>query len=190
MARIRTFIAVDLGKAIRDRAVALQEQLARTGTEVKWVEPENIHVTLLFLGEVQDREVPRVCQIVADGAREQPAFVLSVEGVGCFPNPRRPRVIWVGVGEGTQPLCALHDALEGPLQELGYRREERRYTPHVTLGRVKSERPMEQLGAALAAHAGWKGGETAVRELLVMSSQLTPKGPVYTALSRPKLWSS
>jgi 2'-5' RNA ligase len=189
MARIRTFIAVDLGKTIRDRAVALQEQLARAGTEVKWVEPENIHVTLLFLGEVQDREVPRVCQIAADGARAQPVFLLSVEGVGCFPNPRRPRVVWVGVGAGAQPLCALHDALEGPLQELGYRREERRYTPHVTLGRVKSDRPTDRLGAELGAHAGWKGGETTVRELLVMSSQLTPRGPVYTVLSRPRLGS-
>jgi len=187
MARIRTFIGVDLGKPIRDRAVALQENLARAGTEVKWVEPENLHVTLLFLGEVDDREVPRVCQIVADETRKQPAFPISVETAGCFPNPRRPHVLWVGIGEGSQPLCALHDALEIPLQELGYRREDRRYTPHVTLGRVKSNRPTEQLAAALAKHAGWKGGEITVRELLVMSSELTPKGPLYTVLSRPKL---
>jgi len=187
MARLRTFIAVDLGKAIRDRIVALQETLARTGTEVKWVEPENLHVTLLFLGEVDAREVPEVCRIVAEGARSQPAFPLSVETLGCFPHPRRPRVLWVGVGEGTQPLVALHDELEGPLQELGYRREERRYTPHITLGRVKSDRPTDQLSAALAKHAGWKGGETTVQEVQVMSSELTPQGPVYTVLSRAAL---
>ncbi|HEV3255574.1 MAG TPA: RNA 2',3'-cyclic phosphodiesterase [Gemmataceae bacterium] len=187
MARIRTFVAVDLGKAIRARTVALQETLARTGTEVKWVEPENLHVTLLFLGEVDDREVPRVCQIVAAETQKHVAFAMSVEAAGCFPNPRRPRVLWVGIGEGTQPLCALHDALEIPLQDLGYRREERRYTPHVTLGRVKSDRPTDQLAVALARQAGWKGGEITVRELLVMSSELTPKGPMYTVLSRPKL---
>src|SRR5262249_30151520 len=99
MARIRTFIAVDLGKAIRDRTVALQETLARTGTEVKWVEPENLHVTLLFLGEVGDREVPQVCRIVGEETQQHPKFLMSVETVGCFPNPRRPRVIWVGIGE-------------------------------------------------------------------------------------------
>jgi 2'-5' RNA ligase len=187
MTRIRTFVGVDLGKAIRDRTIALQNALAQTGTEVKWVEPDNLHVTLLFLGEVDDREVPKVCRIVGERSLEQPAFLMSVETVGCFPNPRRPRVLWVGVGEGTQPLCALHDALEEPLQELGYRREERRYTPHITLGRVKSDRPTEKLSAALAKHAGWKGGEVTVQELRVMSSELTPQGPVYTVLSRAPL---
>jgi 2'-5' RNA ligase len=187
MARLRTFIGVALDKAIRARTVALQESLARTGTEVKWVEPENLHVTLLFLGEVDEREVPRVCRMVADSVGPQPPFLMSVETAGCFPNPRRPRVLWVGVGEGTQPLCAIHDALEIPLQELGYRREERRYTPHITLGRVKSDRPTDSLTAALAKHAGWKGGEMTVREVHVLSSELTPQGPHYTVLSRAPL---
>jgi RNA 2',3'-cyclic 3'-phosphodiesterase len=187
MARIRTFIAVDPGQPIRDHLVAVQESLARTGTEVKWVEPENLHVTLLFLGEVDEREVHRVCRMVADGVREQPAFPMTIETVGCFPNVRRPRVLWAGVGEGAQPLCAIHDALEEPLTELGYRREERRYAPHITLGRVKSDRPTERLGAALAKHAEWKGGETTVHEVLVMSSELTPRGPNYTVLSRAPL---
>jgi 2'-5' RNA ligase len=187
MARLRTFVAVDLGREIRQRIVALQEELARTGTEVKWVEPENLHVTLLFLGEVEDREIPQVCRIVADGAQQQPAFLMSIESVGCFPNVRRPRVVWVGVGEGAQPLIALHDALEIPLQELGYRREERRYTPHVTLGRVKSDRSTAALASALERKAVWKGGEITVGEILVMSSKLSPQGPRYNVLSRAPL---
>jgi 2'-5' RNA ligase len=190
MSRIRTFIGVDVGKPIRDRLVALQEALARAGTEVKWVEAENLHVTLLFLGEVDDRDVVDVCRVVADCTQKYAPFPMSVETVGCFPTPRRPRILWAGIGEGTQPLCALHDALERPLMDLGcYRREERKYTPHITLGRVKSERSTEKLAAALAKQAGWKGGEINVRELLVMGSELTPKGPVYTVLSRAKLGS-
>jgi 2'-5' RNA ligase len=188
MARIRTFIAVDLGKAIRDRVVAMQDALARTGTEVKWVEPENLHVSLLFLGEVDDREIPAVCRVVAECCQAQAPFSMSVETVGCFPNPRRPRVLWVGIGEGTQDLCALHDALEPPLMDLGcYRREERKYTPHVTLGRVKSDRPTETLTSALTKNAGWKGGEVTVSEVLVLSSKLSPQGPEYAVLSRAKL---
>lgn len=187
MKRLRTFIAVDLGKTIRDRIITLQETLARTGTEIKWVEPENLHVTLLFLGEVDQRQVINVCRMVQDCATKQPAFSLSVETVGCFPNERRPRVVWVGVGEGAQELCALHDALEGPLQELGYRREERRYTPHITMGRVKSERSTDDLAVSLAKRAGWKAGAVTVEEILVMSSQLTPQGPQYMVLSRAKL---
>ena len=79
MARLRTFIAVDMGKAIRDRMVALQGTLARTGTEVKWVEPENLHVTLLFLGEVDDRVVPSVCKAVAESLQDLVAFPMSIE---------------------------------------------------------------------------------------------------------------
>jgi 2'-5' RNA ligase len=188
MARLRTFIAVDTGKPIRDRCVGLRESLARTGTDVKWVEPENLHVTLLFLGEVEDRDVPALCRAVSEVCAAHPGFRLSVEGVGCFPNPRRPRTIWVGLGDGNAELIALHDALEPPLLALGcYRREERQYTPHITLGRVRGERSSGALATALAQKARWQAGETLVREIRVLSSELTPKGPVYATLSRAKL---
>jgi 2'-5' RNA ligase len=188
MSRIRTFIAIDPGKEIRARLVALQGTLARTGTEVKWVEPENLHVTLLFLGEVDERDLPDVCKAVADAAGTQAAFTMSVEAVKCFGSPRRPRTVWAGVGEGTQAVVSLHDAIERPLLELGcYRREERLYTPHITLGRVRGAGPADKLAAALAKNAGWQGGETPVREVHVMGSELKPEGPVYTVLSRAKL---
>jgi len=188
MSRIRTFIGIDVGKPIRDRLVSLQETLSRAGAEVKWVERENLHVTLLFLGEVDEREVPAVCSVVGEAVAIHQPFTMTIETAGCFPNPRRPRVLWVGVGEGAQGVCALHDGLEAPLLELGcYRREDRKYTPHVTLGRVKSNRPSDKLAVALAKHAGWKSGDTIVSEVHVMSSQLGPKGPLYTVLSRARL---
>lgn len=187
MARIRTFIAVELNDAIRSQAVALQDDLARTGTEVKWTERENLHVTLVFLGEVPDKEVPQVCRIASDSVAGMTPFRMAVENAGCFPNPRRPRVLWIGVGQGTQELVQIHDALETPLLDLGYRREDRRYAPHITLGRVKSDRPTEELTKALAQHAAWKGGEMTVQEIHVMGSELTPTGPLYTVLGRAKL---
>ena len=104
MARLRTFIAVDPGKPIRNHLVALQEALGRTGTEVKWVEPENLHVTLLFLGEVDERQVPGVCRIVQEGAARLEPFPMCVEHVGCFPNLRRPRIVW------TMPRSGRHIA--------------------------------------------------------------------------------
>src|SRR5262245_12973776 len=107
MSRLRTFIAVGIDKAIRDRAVALQETLGRSGVEVKWVEPENLHVTLLFLGEVEDKALPGVCRVVAECAARHEPFEMSVESAGCFPNPRRPRTLWVGIGAGLQELVAL-----------------------------------------------------------------------------------
>jgi 2'-5' RNA ligase len=187
MARIRTFIAVELSKPIRDKAIALQEELARTADEVKWVGPENLHVTLLFLGEVVDREVPNVCRIVNEAKGGGGPFPMTVETLGCFPHPRRPRTIWIGIGEGTQELVRIHDALETPLFDLGYRKEDRRYTPHITLGRVRSDRPASQLTEALTRHAGWKGGEMSVQEIHIMGSELTPQGPIYTVLGRARL---
>src|SRR5438874_2580816 len=118
MKRTRTFIALDPGKAIRDRLVTLQEQLTRSGAEVKWVEPNNLHVTLLFLGEVDQRDLMPVCRAVAAQAAELPAFPMTVEKAGAFPNLRRPRTLWVGVGLGAEEVTALHDALEPPLLEL------------------------------------------------------------------------
>jgi 2'-5' RNA ligase len=188
MARIRTFIGIDIGKVIRDKVVALQDALGQIGTEVKWVEPENLHVSLLFLGEVDDRELPGVCSVVGDTVSKHQVFSLTVEKAGYFPPARTPHVLWVGISEGTKELRAIHDSLEPPLLKLGcYRREERKYTPHVTLGRVRSDRPAAQLTAALKLNAGWYGGHVEIREVLVMSSELTPKGPIYSVLSRAKL---
>jgi 2'-5' RNA ligase len=137
---------------------------------------------------VDQRDVLSVCRAVAASCAGIPAFPLSIESVGCFPNSRRPRVVWAGVGTGAQEVCALHNALEPPLLDLGcYRQEERKYTPHITLGRVKSDRPTDRLTQALARQAAWKGGEMVVNQVLVMSSELTSQGPVYTVMSRAKL---
>jgi len=191
MARVRTFIAIDIDKPIRDRAVSLQENLARSATDVKWVEPANLHVTLLFLGEVDDREVIQVCRAVGDCCASRPPFAMSIETVGCFPNPRRPRVLWVGVGEGASEITELHDALELPLLELGcYRKEDRKFTPHITLGRVKSEGPAENLAQALVKYSRWHAGTTMVHQVLVMASELSSSGPVYSVLSRARLSAS
>ena len=192
MVRLRTFIAVGLENSLRDRAIALQEKLAATGAQVKWVDPVNLHVTLLFLGEVGERDLVGVCRAVTQICSRQSPFSLSLEGVGCFPNTRRPRVVWAGIGEGGQELCDLHDALESPLQELGcYRREERQFTPHITLGRVKNdEEANEDLVKSLEKLKKWQGGAMQAREVLVMSSELTPKGPVYAVMSRGRFVSA
>ena len=188
MARIRTFIAVGLDEAVRERAVALQGRLARTGPSVKWVEPENMHITLLFLGEVDELEVLAVCRAVEKAAKPLPPFAMNLVGLGCFPTPRRPKILWVGVKEGAEELRRLHATLEAPLLEMGcYRREERDYTPHLTLGRLTQEDRAGAWGPVLTKHADWECGETPVREVLVMSSELRREGPVYTVLSRAKL---
>src|SRR5437016_4655408 len=101
MRRVRTFLAIEVGDEIRDRLVSLQEELALIASDVKWVEPENLHVTLLFLGEVEQRETLDICRAAQKAVAEMPVFTMTVEGAGAFPNTRRPRTLWVGVGDGS-----------------------------------------------------------------------------------------
>ncbi|HLW63858.1 MAG TPA: RNA 2',3'-cyclic phosphodiesterase [Gemmataceae bacterium] len=185
---MRTFIGVPLVPGIRDKLVALQQQLAETSGSVKWVEPENLHVTMLFLGEVDAREVLTVCRTVEGVVGALEPFAMRVAGIGCFPNPRRPRTIWAGIEEGSRELIELHTALEQPLMEKGcYRREERAFTPHITLGRVKGESDTRALAEALKLQADWFAGQMTVKEIHVLSSELMKEGPVYTVLSRARL---
>jgi 2'-5' RNA ligase len=186
--RLRTFVAVPLDRFTHDRLVGLQERLAAAGVPVKWVEPDNLHITLLFLGEVDARETPAVCKAVEQACRRVKPFAMTLAGTGAFPTPRRPRTLIVHVTEGAAELVALHDALEGPLLESGcYRREERTYKPHLTLGRVKGREASEPLTAAVQQFAGWQGGQSHVDGVLVMSSELRPQGPEYTVLCRAPL---
>ncbi|HVK16253.1 MAG TPA: RNA 2',3'-cyclic phosphodiesterase [Fimbriiglobus sp.] len=188
MGRTRTFIGVEVGNDVRQNAVTLQQSLARSGAAVSWASATNLHVTLLFLGEVDDRELHAVSRAMADAVAGEPPFALRVQGVGAFPNLRRPKTVWAGIADGAAELVRLHGLLEPPLLALGaYRREDRTYSPHLTLGRVKSEADGQALAPVLPKYADWTGGRTTVSELVLFASDLRRDGPVYTVLARGPL---
>jgi 2'-5' RNA ligase len=188
MARIRTFIAIDLAAGVKNRLAALQEELAGSASGVKWMPTENMHLTLLFLGEVEELEVVSICRVVQKRAPKHAAFTLAVAGLGAFPNTRRPKILWAGLSEGNPELRGLHADLEEGLLELGcYRREDREYTPHLTLGRLSHEDRAEDWGRILAGHADWQGGSMPVDEVLVMRSEMRKGGPEYSVLGRGRL---
>lgn len=187
MPRTRTFLGVAVSDGTRRRATAVQHDLAPVAG-VKWVDPANLHVTLLFLGDLDDRDLVDVCKVVTAAARREPPFVMRVSGLGAFPTPRRPKVLWGGIADGVDTLLRLHTAIAGPLLDLGaYRREEREYTPHLTLGRVNSDLDSASLAPELAKRAAWDGGHTDVDEVLVYSSELRRAGPEYAVLARSPL---
>jgi RNA 2',3'-cyclic 3'-phosphodiesterase len=188
MAKTRTFIGIDISGDTRDAATDLQEALAKTGARVKWVEPENMHVTLLFLGDIDDRELVAVCRAVKEVAAREAPFSLSVSGLGAFPNLRRPKVLWVGIKDGTEPLHRLNAALEERMLDLNvYRQEEHGYTPHLTLGRVSDAGSGTTAAGEMQKHLAWDGGRTAVGEVVVYSSEMERSGPVYRVLGRAPL---
>jgi 2'-5' RNA ligase len=185
---LRTFVAVEIPLEVRDRARRVIATLDTTAAKVKWVEPENLHWTLKFLGEVDIVETPAVCEAVRRAAEPLASFDLGVWGVGAFPDIARPRTIWLGVDEGSEAMIELHDAIEFELSKLGYRPENRRFRPHLTIGRVRqSPEGIAELGALIEQHAEFDGGVAMVDEVVVFSSKLHRDGPTYEPLSHVEL---
>jgi len=181
---VRSFIALEIGLAVREAATRLVNQLRPAGADVKWVDTQNMHMTLCFLGDVLLRETPDVCRVMGEAIQGLAPFDLEVRGAGAFPDLERPRTIWLGAGEGRESMVELQGRIETALhKKLGYRPEGRRFQPHLTLGRVRSGGPaIVELARVVAEHADYEFGLTAVDEVVLFSSQLTPKGPIYEAI--------
>ena len=185
---VRTFVAVEINADIRSAAETLIEGLRKAPADVKWVEPQNMHLTLKFLGEVHSKEIPRVCEAVAKGASKVQPFEFELSGAGAFPNAGRPRTLWIGAGSGEEAMVALHGHVEDALAKLGYRKEHRRFHPHLTIGRVRRGGPgVTELGGLVQQHADLPAGRIAVARVVVFSSELQRGGPIYQSLGRAKL---
>lgn len=188
MARIRIFIGVSVGTGVINNVTNVQAQLARSGAQVNWVPAENLHLTLLFLGEVHDRDLPELCLVTARAVAPVTPFVIRLQGLGAFPSPRRPKTLWVGIGEGQEGMQELHQRLEPAMIDLGaYRREDRAYTPHLTLGRIKNEEEGNRIAPELDKFSDWVAGHSKVSEVIIFGSELRREGPIYTPLGRAPL---
>lgn len=180
--RLRLFFAVPLDEALRDRACALQEQLAHAarGVRVKFVERANLHMTLKFLGDTPVAALPDICRVADEVAAGCSPLTLEVGGVGCFPPRGAPRTLWLGLAQEYPGLTALAQRLDRALAEAGLAEPETRpFAAHFTLGRVK-DRAGGQLRAAIERLAQEPVGAMNVDHFALLSSDLTPQGPVYT----------
>ncbi len=178
--RIRSFIAVDLDAPVQRAVRELQGELARINADVRWVRPEGLHVTLKFLGSVEAARLERVHATLAAAMAGQPALHAKVRGLGAFPSWRRPRVVWVGLrGDGMVELAAR---VEDALAPLGFEREQRAFTPHLTLGRVNSPRGWPRLEEVCKTHLDDDFGESDIDAVSIYRSMLQRGGAVYTLL--------
>jgi len=186
---IRTFIAVEIDAAITGRAVEVIDKLREVPVEVKWVEPENMHLTVKFLGDVGLSETYEVCKAVARAVKDVEPFDLEIRGVGAFPNIHRPRTIWFGGGAGEEQMADLASRLDHELLQAGFRKEGRRFQTHLTLGRVRTERgpALADLIRLLEEYADLEVGRTPIDEVIIFSSTLTRTGPIYDPLGRAAL---
>ena len=192
MEQIRTFIAIKLDETINAALADLQGQLKAKVPQgsVRWVKPEGIHLTLKFLGDVPANRIEDVKRALIQACAGFPAFSFSVGGLGCFPNPRRPRVVWVGVQEESGTLKRLQKAIEDGMEKLGFAPEGRRFHAHLTLGRTQrraSSGDVRRLGQLVSEAEIGPLGQMEARAVSLMKSDLKPTGAVYTQLAAAKL---
>jgi len=184
---IRTFIAVEVeNKDVLRKLIEVRDQLAATGTDLKPVEDENIHLTLRFIGEVPAGLVKVLCNEISGLKFQQ--FQIHVKGLGAFPSPTRPRVIWAGVSEGSDKLVELYRLVETITRKLGVQPEREEFVPHITLIRVKGPRNVDRLLKVMNSLLDTDFGYSNVTEVYVKRSVLTPSGPVYSNLCSVKLF--
>lgn len=188
---IRTFIAIELPTQVQEALAItqnrLREAIAKPGGEapVRWVAPQSIHLTLKFLGDVPAERIPAVTQAVTQAAKGHKPVSLILAAAGCFPDLRRPRVIWVGLQGDLDALDRLQRAIEGALMHLGFPKEERAFTPHLTLGRLRDTATPQERQALGEATRGLAVPQVAftTEEIAVMRSDLQPTGAIYTRLA-------
>ncbi|MBN1922929.1 MAG: RNA 2',3'-cyclic phosphodiesterase [Anaerolineae bacterium] len=184
---LRTFVALPLSSALHGGLGAVQRDLQRAcpAGVVRWVKAEGIHLTLFFLGDVLASRLPDIQQVLASVAELSPRIEFAVEGVGTFPNPHRPNVIWVGVCDVTGHLAALHRDVNSALASLGFQPEERAFKPHLTLGRVNRNAGSDaasRVGEAVGRLKLGRLSEECPRELILFRSELKSTGAEYTPL--------
>ena len=184
---VRSFIAIELPQDVRAELTSLEDRLkARCHPFVKWVEPESMHLTLKFLGNVAVDSIPQIVAAMSGVARSHSPFKLQVTGTGAFPNWQRPQVVWVGVGGELDRLNSLQKALESELSPLGFSPESHSFSAHLTLGRLR-DRVTTNDRRRFAEFAQNITFETSlsfeVNAMRLMKSQLTPAGPIYSELA-------
>ncbi len=174
---MRAFIAIDLPDSLRE-AMGRQQSAFRTlSPEARWTRPEGVHLTLKFLGQISDAQVAEVSQALAE-IPPLAKFAIELKGYGFFPNPRRPRVFWVGV-EAQPALGELVHRVEEAMAGLGFPHEKRDFTPHLTLARFNEPRPQTALLAAVEKTANQSLGLFETREFFLFESKLSPQGASY-----------
>ena len=187
---MRVFIAIAIDEQIRKALANLQNELQDKAdvkkSDVKWVNPETIHLTLKFLGEIKDEQVVDVCNITDDVASRHKSFELDVESVGHF-GGRSARVLWVGTGQNSEKLLQLQEDLEQQLDLAGWPRETRKFSGHLTLCRIRNARAGIKLAQMISEYKDFKLGTMPADSVSVYQSQLTPKGPIYTVLGNYRL---
>ncbi|MBW2091250.1 MAG: RNA 2',3'-cyclic phosphodiesterase [Deltaproteobacteria bacterium] len=180
---IRAFFAIELPDDVRDEVKRLQDDLKKTGADVKWVRPPGVHLTLKFLGQVAEEVINPLAEAVSGAVASYPTLTLGLARTGVFPGRRRPRVAWVGLDGDLDNLASLQKAVEEQAAKFGFAKEKRSFNPHLTLGRIRSGQNKDLLLTALNRLEP-RPLALVARDIILFKSDLKPSGAIYTPLKR------
>ncbi|MFH1359817.1 MAG: RNA 2',3'-cyclic phosphodiesterase [Candidatus Omnitrophota bacterium] len=184
---IRAFIAVELDQDLRTALGEIQKDLRKTGADVKWVKPDNIHLTLKFLGQTSLKKIDAIIQIMQSCVKSNHAFSIEPVHLGAFPRIENPQVIWLGIENGKQDLLQIASCLDEKLTDCGFERENRAFQAHMTLGRLRSSLNKLALTKAIKNFSYPKTIRQPVRSVSLIKSTLTPQGPIYETITNVPL---
>ncbi len=181
---MRLFVGCELEDEVRVRLAEIARHAGPSLNGFRWVAPEAMHVTIKFLGEVEDSLVGEVKSVLEEPLADVPEFEVSLEGLGCFPSRGVPRVLWVGILQGAEDMIALDKIVESALEPVGFEREKRPFSPHITLARVKRGVRPRRIGDLMKESSAAAFGSQKVRYVSLIQSVLRPEGAVYTPVHK------
>jgi len=182
---IRSFLAFELPREIEEIVARTSLEMRGYGLDVRWVRPANIHLTIVFMGDVEPGRLAPIMSALEPVCKKQRPFQVALKGTGVFPNRRRPNVIWIGLQGDVEEMSQFRDLLQGQLAPFGVQREERSFRPHLTLGRFRrGSGPGGGLDRALSRFAELGSPVCALKGMTLFRSDLKPDGPVYTRLNQ------
>ena len=179
---MRTFIAIELSEEIRSSLAQIESHLKYSGADVKWVEKDNIHLTLKFLGEISEEKLKQVIAALEIIGKETNPFEISIKDIGAFPKIDYPRVIWVGLDKGVNESKELAEKIDDALSKIGFQKETRAFTAHLTIGRVKSSKNKEALKEKVGTCTMPTVSPQLISSIILFQSKLSPKCSIYTKL--------
>ncbi len=184
---MRTFIAIEIPDEIKQEMAKVQDRLKKSGADAGWTRPEGIHLTLKFLGEVPAPEIDKIKAALRGAVEGKEKFRIEIGGAGVFPNERNPRVVWIGISGDLEKLSALQASVEDSMAAIGFEPEERKFTPHLTLGRIKYIKSRGAWQTSLDETRDVRLPGFDVAAVSLMKSELHPKGAVYTEIGKVEL---
>jgi 2'-5' RNA ligase len=184
---VRLFVAVEITEEIRKKLAEFQDTLKKADADVGWVAPENLHITLKFIGSIDEEEIGAVINIIKDSVIHIKSFDLDYTGAGTLPTEKNPRVIFADVIDAGGILAKIHERLDNQFMALGVEHEDRKFTAHLTVGRIKTRRNVRKLLENIYSYDGFNFGSERVTQVVLMKSDLSPEGPIYTKLQNVDL---